>query len=436
MSCIKALLSPPLPPALIAHNNEHDAQDDEHGSNERITATVWGCRLMSLAGLSRLYWRISPALTILFTPSRPSTSSSFALSRTSTSDANSSFLECEESRSFKISPRKLRNTLFRNRNTHLNASRSEQDLELNSSQASFATGDTRSTTTDEAFSTESSDCIPYIPFVSQHERGIFPEPSSAPRARYTQRQAAPSPTPPARRPNPTLPTRLLTPLENVLFGGDSDSQPSITINSEDQEGDEVSITSSSVSYASTERDTFGLPVTSTESEESMVSFSDPFGTERARRAREIPRHPFATSPDSDDVFTEQRAPATGAGTDMYSIATSESCYSLDTYHDPADENYRFSRTSSQMNVQSDSSHPTDAHPGNRKSTATANSDGQLMLDDYTKMRFAAATGSHMSAPPDIRVESASTISHIPTPARKRLAISFILMLKISFAPRP
>ncbi|TEB35242.1 hypothetical protein FA13DRAFT_1451107 [Coprinellus micaceus] len=147
----------------------------------------------------------------------------------------------------------------------------------------------------------------------------------------------------------------------------------------------------------------------------MVSFSDPFGTERARRAREIPRHPFATSPDSDDVFTEQRAPATGAGTDMYSIATSESCYSLDTYHDPADEDYRFSRTSSQMNVQSDSSHPTDAHPGNRKSTATANSDGQLMLDDYTKMRFAAATGSHMSAPPDIRVESASTISHIPTP---------------------
>ncbi|KAJ3522889.1 hypothetical protein NMY22_g11688 [Coprinellus aureogranulatus] len=190
-----------------------------------------------------------------------------------------------------------------------------------------------------------------------------------------------------------------------VFGRNSESQPSVSINSEEQEGEEeemLSVTSSSVSYTSTETDEYGVTspnLKSSQTKESIITLSNgPFGRERARHAP----HPYAG--DHDDVFTEQRGPAATVEADAQSVATSESCYSLDTYHDPADENYRLSRTESQMNLPFGDSSSNHAQ-------ASASSAG-LRSPPRFNVHGAA---SHNSAPPDIRVESASTISHIPTP---------------------
>lgn len=148
-----------------------------------------------------------------------------------------------------------------------------------------------------------------------------------------------------------------------------------------------------------------------QNKDSIITLSNgPFGRERARHMV----HPYAG--DHDDVFTEQRGPVASVEADRQSVATSESCYSLDTYHDPADEDYRLSRTESQMNYEGGPSDASASLPASRTSTTTAHSDDQILLDPYTKSRFAAAgASSHKSAPPDIRVESASTIANLPTP---------------------
>ncbi|KAJ3534457.1 hypothetical protein NMY22_g6916 [Coprinellus aureogranulatus] len=172
-----------------ASANEHSLMGDNLKTAIRYSATS----TPEKQGVPTVSFAPTPVPS-MFTPTRTSTSSSYMLSRTSTSDANSSFLECEDRRSFRMSTSKLKNTFFKNRNTHLNESRSQQDLNFNESQLSIATGATTETATDSAFSTESSDCIPYIPFVLPgQELPALPE---APQARYSQRLAGPpSPTP-------------------------------------------------------------------------------------------------------------------------------------------------------------------------------------------------------------------------------------------------
>ena len=134
------------------------------------------------------------------------------------------------------------------------------------------------------------------------------------------------------------------------------------------------------------------------------------------------RHPYAQpseergeDDDNDSVFAQARPesayskPAPGVEADCQTIvSTSESCYSTESYHDPADEMYRRSRTESLVLPKSDA---------NRLSVATS----QTLRDSVTLTGLPSPSSRQFPCPPDIRVETASTICTTPTMAARELS---------------